>query len=342
MSERRRVQWIAGIAMVLAAVSASSSRARAEDARLEYAAAAPDCPTESALRASVAMRLGYDPFTADAARVVRVEIRATESGVEATVQMLDTAGRSVGRRDLEDTGSCAELADVLVLAVSIAIDPERALGAGTEGGAGVEAGTEGETAAGAGTGAGTGTGAETGTGTGAGTTGTGTGAENGWRLGAGISVLGEVGFTPSPTAGASIDLRARLGMWSLALSGYGVLPTGADVVSGRVATYRAGAALVPCVHADFFAGCAIVQLGAMVGRGESVPISREATAPFLALGARARAEWTIEEHLLLAIFVDVLLTPTPTELRIDGQGVWSTGVVAGVVGASVGFETSVR
>jgi hypothetical protein len=323
MSERRRVQWIAGIAMVLAAVSASSSRARAEDARLEYAAAAPDCPTESALRASVAMRLGYDPFTADAARVVRVEIRATESGVEATVQMLDTAGRSVGRRDLEDTGSCAELADVLVLAVSIAIDPERALGAGTEGGAGVEAGTEGETAAGAGTGAGTGTGAETGTGT-------------------GISVLGEVGFTPSPTAGASIDLRARLGMWSLALSGYGVLPTGADVVSGRVATYRAGAALVPCVHADFFAGCAIVQLGAMVGRGESVPISREATAPFLALGARARAEWTIEEHLLLAIFVDVLLTPTPTELRIDGQGVWSTGVVAGVVGASVGFETSVR
>lgn len=317
--------------LVVLAVLSLAPVARADEARLDYEATAPDCPSESALRQAVAMRLGYDPFVASADRTVVVRITQTSTGIAATVEMRASTGESLGRRDLEDTGRCADLADVLVLAVSIAVDPARALA--IESDAPTEAppdvaetdeavpdpvaadddAIEAEPPP----------------------------PDDPWRVGAGVSFFGEIGFAPSPTAGGSLDVRVRRGIGSIGLSVLGELPSGLDVGSGRVASYRAGATLVPCVHADFFAACALVSVTAIVGHGELVPISRERSAAMLSLGLRAQVGFTIERLVRIAGFVDVLATPTPVALAIDGQSVWSTGIVSGVIGASVSFEASV-
>jgi hypothetical protein len=289
------------------------------------------------------MRLGYDPFTVDAMRVVRVSIRSTVSSVEATVQMFDETGASLGRRDLEDSGSCAALVDVLVLAVSIAIDPASALGPVMQQEPATNEASPSESSANETAGASDESSADESRADREATerSALSPASNEPWTIAVGLSAFGQAGFSPSPTAGGALEARARRGLWSITLAGFGELPTGVDVSSGRVASYRTGASVIPCVHADFFVGCVVTQIGALVGHGETVPIAREETAVSLAFGVRARVEWTIERWLLLGAFVDVLLTPAPIELRIDRQAVWSTGIVAGVLGASVAFELNV-
>jgi len=98
-----------------------------ERARLVYVreAGAEQCPGEVDLRLRVVARLGYDPFSPQASRVVLARISAGERELRGSVELVDERGISSGKRTLgSHPESCDELARGMALSISLAIDPE--------------------------------------------------------------------------------------------------------------------------------------------------------------------------------------------------------------------------
>lgn len=112
------------------------SVAHAENkARLVYVRGdgAGGCPAEVDLRLWVMARLGYDPFSPQASRVVIARVEAREQRLFGSVEVADQNGLSAGQRELSSKNQhCDELARAMALSISLAIDPERATLAGDE------------------------------------------------------------------------------------------------------------------------------------------------------------------------------------------------------------------
>lgn len=115
--------------MTLGVLAASSRELHAEErARLVYVRepGAEKCPAEVDLRLRVMARLGYDPFSPQASRVVLARISASERELSGEVELVDESGISGGKRALRSAPqSCEELARAIALSISLAIDPEQ-------------------------------------------------------------------------------------------------------------------------------------------------------------------------------------------------------------------------
>lgn len=96
-------------------------------ARIVYqrGAGAERCPDEAVLRATVAARLGYDPFRDEDERTVRARVTRPMGGpFRADLELVDRDGASQGKRQLiSQSGECDELFLAMTLAIGIAIDP---------------------------------------------------------------------------------------------------------------------------------------------------------------------------------------------------------------------------
>jgi hypothetical protein len=91
------------------------------------------CPDESAVRAAVSTRLGYDPFVETATLTVSVFIDRDPRGLHAQIDLLDEAADNGGSRQLSSKRrDCRDLAPAIALAISIAIDPLRAMQPATD------------------------------------------------------------------------------------------------------------------------------------------------------------------------------------------------------------------
>lgn len=116
-----------GIIIGLGLTSARPLRAE-EHARLVYVRdeSATQCPSEADLRLRVIARLGYDPFSPRASQVVLARIEAQDGALAGSVELIDRAGISSGKRSLTASeGDCEELARGLALSISLTLDPER-------------------------------------------------------------------------------------------------------------------------------------------------------------------------------------------------------------------------
>lgn len=115
--------------LVAGLLSARAAHAE-EKARLVYArgSGTAGCPAEIDLRLSVVARLGYDPFSPQASRVVLARIERRRAALVGVVELVNEAGLSSGRRELSaPKRRCDELARAMALSISLTIDPERAL-----------------------------------------------------------------------------------------------------------------------------------------------------------------------------------------------------------------------
>jgi hypothetical protein len=100
-----------------------------EKARLVYVRGpgTDECPAEVDLRLLVMARLGYDPFSPQASRVVISRVERRGDRLVSNLEVIDEVGMSTGQRELiAQPGRCGELARALALSISLAIDPERA------------------------------------------------------------------------------------------------------------------------------------------------------------------------------------------------------------------------
>lgn len=334
-------------AILLLATLDPTSLAFAKDRaalKLDYAVSddAEGCPDEAGLRAKVAARLGYDPFTTSATSatpaaapergksIVVTRIRKKGGGFESRIEMRDAAGKLRGKRELE-ASSCADLAASTAFALAVAIDPEEAHevispppvspAAAPDAPQTVPAVTRVPP------------------------------AEPPpishpepsrpapleWTptLSMGLSVAGLGPYaTASPGGVVGIELqRAALGV---GLEARASLPTSVPAGAGSVRTNNMGVSPVICAHIGGAAFCAKVFLGAFQGAAEGVVAAEKQTTFFSTVGVHA--SYTFRPFRASGFGIglhagpDMILTRTRLDFR--GKEVWST--------APVSIEASLR
>lgn len=113
----------AAAALLAGLLAAATEPVRLEIERDEAGAS---CPDDDELARRVRARVGDDPFATlidESPRLLRVRLEKKGAGLRAKVTLLDADGKLRGRRELLGARDCAALADQLVLALAIAIDP---------------------------------------------------------------------------------------------------------------------------------------------------------------------------------------------------------------------------
>ena len=121
------MRWVCSLAASVAVIATSNVSSASPSARLVYLrnAGAEACPDESAVRAAVSSRLGYDPFFPSAAETMFIEISRDKTQYRARVKLVDANNDVRGTREIAEPGSsCSAMIDTLALSISIAIDPD--------------------------------------------------------------------------------------------------------------------------------------------------------------------------------------------------------------------------
>ncbi|HEY8922737.1 MAG TPA: hypothetical protein VIU64_00080, partial [Polyangia bacterium] len=111
--------------------------------RLDYTRGpgAAQCPDRDAVRAEVARRVGFDPFSERGERALRCEIRADGPGLRAQIEIQDGEGRPAGQRVLTSRrADCSDLMPGLLLVLTVAATPPAPAGPAVAGSARATAG----------------------------------------------------------------------------------------------------------------------------------------------------------------------------------------------------------
>lgn len=328
MGRRRGARrWAASLALA-GVVLASRTVLAAPSARLVYLrdAEASSCPDESAVRAAVAARLGYDPFLAFAPSTMFAEIRREGADYKGFVKLVDPHNVVRGARELVHTGEpCSELVDAMALSMSIAIDPLSLTGPRPKSD---EQQTEPQT------------------------------EERppeppkpapaptpraplarafpvkdreappALHLSLGLGPAFSLGTAPAPAVGARIGAFVSRGRLGFFLEAHGDLEASRALARGRVGTRLLEGQIGACYHYRAFFGCGTASLGALSASAEGITAPRTDVGVHASLGARVGLEVELSAPLYLRLQLDGAAVFTPHTLAVDGEEVSSLSVFA--------------
>lgn len=158
----------------------------------------------------------------------------------------------------------------------------------------------------------------------------------------GLDALVNIGVTPSPSVGVGpvFELRPQrslsieVGMraaWTPVASVLRSVPIRSVYLSGSAA---------PCARVAFFSGCAVLEAGVLRSQGTSGVRVATMNPAVIAVGIRARAEWSVTKWLSLNGFIELKAVLTVTRLFwIDvGDAAWTTPPAS----SSLGFGITMR
>ncbi len=321
----------AATALTLLALTlvAPDARADAPAWRFVYDTRVDGCPSRSQVRSQVVARLGFDPFheaeADEAASELWIAIRTDDRGLVAVVERRED-GAVIGERTLRASSDCTELAASSALAGSILVDPTGSMAKRQL------PRTEPAPA-------------------------TSTRADDPWAEAApplpppprppaepplevilGFRVLGSAGLAPAPSMGFSIDGALRRNRFEVRLEGRSDLSVSANPLpdGAGVATTLLVGSLVPCWVTGWFRLCGVLAAGAMFARSEQLtPVERDVTF-FGAVGLRPMAEVRLGGPVRLVGSLEGLLPLRNLSVKVRGNEVWSSPVVAG--SASIGLQ----
>jgi hypothetical protein len=260
------------------------------------------CWQTQQLHDEIVARLGYEPFDEPADETLSVETRATDHGLEARLNLVDSTGRSLGTRVLPaGPGQCADLLQALVLAACFAIDPLHLSRPEAAAPSAVALAQSVPPAA----------------------------APGPTRWSASAGPVASLGAAPRVAPGISAGVQARWDRLSLGLEGLAELPTGQSVPSGQVQVSLIAGTLAPCIHAGWLGACAVVAAGSEQSSGSGNVQSRTISTPYAALGGRGLAEFPIFQRFSLRTQLDLLATLSRTRVAVDGSSVWTSPPVSG-------------
>jgi hypothetical protein len=321
---RMRVALLS-LGFLLVARRSEGAPARPLETKLAYSRApgAEVCPDEAWLHDAIGARLGYAPFTDGAARTVVVKITRVGKGLQATIELLDSSGRSQGSRTVDSQSSdCTELASSIALDVSMAIDPVHATRAPESPPqpkpdpppappllsppvllpppAPEERPAPPPPA-----------------------------SREPIKMLVAAGPVVAIGTAPGVSLGAAVRIGVRWKGFSAAVEGRADLPASASAWSGaRVQSSLLAASLLPCLHVSVAYGCAVGTLGRLSATATDIARSNREETLFAAAGVRGGVEWWFAANLGLQAHADVLAPLTPTTLLIGGRDAWTTSPVA--------------
>ncbi len=279
------------------------------------------CPDEVALRKLVAARLGVDPFVTDAASKVTVKISAGKP-LRAEVS-LESAGAT--RKKALTGADCVELAQSAAVTVALVVDPlvvrapEPA--PAPEPVAAPPAPATAPPPAAPAPDPAPPEPRET--------------LPLRWGAGLGISVNGGLSLGVQPVLRA--EGRAYAGRWSLGLEGRFAIPVTGGLQSGALTTSALLAAVVPCLHVWWFAGCADVTLGGLRLEGSALAAAQAATVFHASAGLRAVFSVPVSERLFISALAEGQVPFTRTSAVVGDTKVWTVPPVGGGLGVNVSF-----
>lgn len=293
----------------------------------ERAGEAARCIDETELRERVAARLGRDPFVEEATVEARVRIDAVDGArYRAVIELVD--GEVHTRRELESArADCADLADALALALSLAVDPTSLLAPVRRAHGPPASPTPEPPAAPA---------APREVETSPPPPSTDVSADVSLRFAA--HVFGSWGVAPEVSGGLALSTGLRIDDFSIDLELRTELPTEVTGVNGTVRGAPFTAGIVPCAHVEVVTLCALARGGAFWGEAVEAESARSGTAPYLALGVRGGLEIPLSRGVALAVLGEVSAPLIGTQLVLGSELVWETPPVgvslgAGVIGA---------
>lgn len=280
-----------------------------------------DCPDEASLRKLVAARLGVDPFVTGAASRVTVKIF---SGKPLRAEVAVESDGAAPRRKVLTGADCVELAQSVAVTVALVVDPlvsrapeplpapERAAEAAPAPAPPAapppEAVKPAEPAAPA----------------------------LRWGAGLGASVNGGLSTGAQPVLRA--EGRAYAGRWSVGLEGRFAIPvTGALQSGAGLTTSALLAAVVPCLHFAWFAGCADVTLGGLRLEGSALSSAQAATVFHASAGLRLLFSVPVTERLFISALAEGQVPFTRTSAVVGTTKVWTLPPVGGGLGLTVSF-----
>jgi hypothetical protein len=300
-----------------AGFAAVPRQVRLQYERQEGAAA---CPDEASIRTGVAARLGYDPFRAAAEDAVRATVRQSGNQLEARIELRDGLGNlRAERRLVSRRRDCSELAASVELSIAIAIDPFSPGGAGGPPAADPAAPARADAAQAEPPQLAPASPAEFEA------TAAAAAPLTTWLA---VAVLGGVGFAPAPNAGLLVAGGIGRGRLSLALEGRADLPAAKGLVAGEASASLLAGSLVPCLHIDRAAVCALATAGARRVAGHDLIDARSATLPYLGLGGRLGVAFPMGERLAFGLHGDVTAPLTRTRLEVSDGVVWTSPTLA--------------
>jgi hypothetical protein len=306
---------------------------------------AESCPDEAELKRQVSARLGEDPFRAEPTQHFVAEVVVAGNRLVGHVALLDETGKATGLREFEGGNGCAEIVSALALAVSLAINPELAVGerppavkpdaeavveppAKPAPAAPVKETRKPAPAADAPTQGDEGVDPEP-----------VRGLAKEVEMALGAFALASLGPGPGPTLGGALAVRGRRDSWSIALEGRLDAASTAAAGEREVTGSLAAGQIVPCGHLGFVSACAVGLLGSLSveSRGRDPPGSDAGF--FAAIGGRLGAEARIARHWLAQARLDVLATLTPIRgVRNDTDRVWEAPATSAALGLGLMAE----
>jgi hypothetical protein len=324
------------IATLCALVASLASRAgyATPSARLVYSRAhgAESCPDERALRAAVAVRVGYDPFFPWAKQIIVASMAPAPShGFVASVSLVDEQGVDHGKRSLRTDGECQELVDAAALAIAIAIDPQSLVPrpappseapASPQSTAHVDAPAIAPSSHDVGPAPSPVPAAP-------------------WTVEASAGAVASGGSAPSPVFGGAVGVAIRWARVSLGLEGRLDAPATAQGRGGGSVSAELGVAtLLPCVHFGRVFACAAGQIGAQRESSEGVLDSQRKWWPWLAAGGRLGVEVPLQNTLGLRVRSDIVYNVNRPALFLHDMSAWTAPAVSTSLGADavVHFE----
>lgn len=335
---RRNVGPCAGaVFTVLALLFVDRDAAASPTSKLVYARApgAEACPDETAFRATVATRTGYDPFFPFAKRTVVTRLDVVDPQFRARMEILDAHGRLVGEKTFVSTdGDCDELVRTLALAVSLAIDvadgPEATESAPVDaeplpppapepitvrspedvGSARMDPDRAVSDAS----------------------------RDSRPRWTASLDTRGALGLGPGPSLGLSVGGGIRGEGWSAGLEGRWDAGTRGSVdPNGAVAISVVSGAATACAHLGVAFGCALAAVGRIGASSSGVVRPASDDALFLAAGTRLGVELPMGPRWALRGSLELAAAPLRHAVRIGREDVYETSLFFASLGVGATF-----
>ena len=279
------------------------------------------CPSEADLRASVAARLGYDPFVAkEGSDTITVRTRKKGARLEGTIERSSRGRTNTGRpTTIASNGTdCVELGSSLAVALAIAVDPLSLTRApppppppapppepptpAPERAPVPEAPLPPPPPSEAPT-------------------------RSRLLVAAGPSIAASV-LPASPSFGARAAIGMSRGMFEISVEGRFDPPVKVEDKVGAVEASLALATLVPCLHYRFALACAQASIGGLRGTGLGFDHTREDNTFYAAAGARVGAELPLGDLFAVRGLFEGHVPLRPTRLEADGALIWSTPAFA--------------
>jgi hypothetical protein len=333
-----------------AAIALVALPARADKPKVRFVyvrgAGAETCPDEAAVKASVAARLGYEPFDDEAQKTIAVALVRPKGTFEAKIEVRDAAGAVKGTRRLDSKATeCTELAAAITFAIAIAIDP---LGGG---GTTEPLPLPPEEPP------------DDGTGDASDASASSSDAmsmtssldvpaskptddqgelvdepepERPLRWIAGGGMVSSYGFEPGVGVGAYIGVAMRFPRWSFGVEGRADVPGQTTVPpNGTIHSGVIVGSILPCLHGGIALVCANGTFGAIRSSGDG-NAGKSQSNPFVALGARVGLEVPLGSSIVARFGLDGVATLLGARISYNGDPqAWKSPPFAGALSGGI-------